>query len=224
MTDQLAQTRPAAYGPDAGRSRRRARPLLAGGITGTALFFVVAGAQVAAHEDFDLGPHMLSQLAAGPYGWIQMANFIVTGATFVVTAAGIRGVLPEGPGRWWLPRLVAIFGAGLVTGGMMVADPAAGYPVGAAPQTTWHGIGHGVAAMVAGLALVGAILVIARIHARQGRRGLAAADVAVAALYLMGPYLYPAEMGTLFALGSAVAWSWMAIAALRLAPRAHHAA
>lgn len=45
MTDQLTQTRPAAHGPDGDRSRHRAQPLLAGGITGTALFFVVAGAQ-----------------------------------------------------------------------------------------------------------------------------------------------------------------------------------
>ncbi len=68
MTDQLTQTRPAVHGTDADRSRHRAHPLLAGGITGTALFFVVAGAQLVAHDEFDLGPHMLSQLAAGPYG------------------------------------------------------------------------------------------------------------------------------------------------------------
>ncbi|MQY05623.1 DUF998 domain-containing protein [Actinomadura macrotermitis] len=200
-------------------SDKRTRVLLSGGAVGTPLFFAVVAAQLPAADGFDLGPHMISQLAAGPGGWVQAANFVVTGALFVLTAAGLGRALAEGPGRTWLPRLVAVFGAGLVAAGLMVADPVAGYPVGVPEETTWHGIGHGVAAMVAGFALVGALFVLARRHRSEGLTGMAAADVAVGVGYLVLPYVYAPEMGLLFALASAVAWGWIALAAVRLAPR-----
>ncbi|MFI7444660.1 DUF998 domain-containing protein [Nonomuraea indica] len=198
---------------------KRTRLFLAGGAVGTPLFFAVALAQIPAADGFELGPHMISQLAAGELGWIQVAGFTVTGVLFLLTAVGVRRTLTDGPGRTWLHRLVAVFGAGLIAAGVLVADPAAGFPVGAAAETTWHGIGHGVAAMVSGIALAGATLVLARRDLAQGRRARAAAGVAVTLVYLVLPYVYPPEMGTLFALGSAVAWSWLAASALRLAAR-----
>lgn len=198
---------------------KRTRMLLAGGAVGTPLFFAVALAQIPAADGFELGPHMISQLAAGEFGWIQVAGFVVTGVLFLLTAAGVRRTVTDGPGRTWLHRLVAVFGAGLIAAGLLVADPASGFPAGATAETTWHGIGHGVAAMVSGMALAGATLVLARRDLAQGRRARAAAGVAVTLVYLVLPYVYPPEMGTLFALASAIAWSRLAVSALRLAAR-----
>ncbi|WP_406236679.1 DUF998 domain-containing protein [Nocardia sp. NBC_01009] len=59
----------------------------------------------------------------------QRAAFLVTGTLFI--PAGLRRSFTDGPGRVWAPRLVAVFGAGLIAAGAFVADPANGYPVGA---------------------------------------------------------------------------------------------
>ncbi|REE97461.1 DUF998 domain-containing protein [Thermomonospora umbrina] len=192
------------------------RTLLACGVAATPLFFAVAAAQIATRPDFDLGPHMISQLSAGDHGWIQMVNFVVTGALFVLAAVGLRRTVTEGPGRTWLPRLVGVFGVGLVAAGLFVADPANGYPVGAAEGTTWHGVLHGVAAMASGLALVAATLVAARRSVAQGRKGLAALHVAIGLVYLGLPAGDPDRMGLLFAVASLIAWSWVSVTAGRL--------
>ncbi|SFI17057.1 Protein of unknown function [Streptosporangium canum] len=70
--------------------------LLAAGVIATPLFFTVAFAQAFSRDGFDLSRHMLSQLAMGDLGWLQIANFIVTGTLFMAAAGGIvYTVLPQ---------------------------------------------------------------------------------------------------------------------------------
>jgi hypothetical protein len=45
-------------------------------------------------------------LSLGDLGWIQIANFVVTGALFVACAVGLRRVLHPGRAGTWGPRLV----------------------------------------------------------------------------------------------------------------------
>lgn len=84
---------------------------------------------------------------------------------------------PAGKGEVWAPRLIAIFGVGLVAGGVFVADPAFGFPQGtpdgAPSELSWHGIVHGFAPTLGFLALVAASFVVARRFAVDGRRGWA---------------------------------------------------
>ena len=54
----------------------------------------------------------------------------LTGLMVVAFAVGLRRALVTGPGFRWVPRLVAVFGAGLVLAGVFRADPADGFPVG----------------------------------------------------------------------------------------------
>lgn len=67
----------------------------------------------------------------GALGWIQIANFIVTGAMVIARAIGIQRALKGGPAAAWAPRLLALYGLGLVAAGLFVADPMNGFPPGA---------------------------------------------------------------------------------------------
>ena len=69
-------------------------------------------------------------LALGEYGWIQVINFITAGVLSLIFAVGVARRLQDGPGSTWAPRLLALFGAGLVIGGIFKADPALGFPAG----------------------------------------------------------------------------------------------
>src|SRR5215471_9879836 len=124
------------------------RSQLLAGVIATPLFFAVALAQAFTRPGFDLKRHFLSQLSAGDYGWLQMANFIVTGALYVLCAVAMARTLPAGRGATWGPRLIGLFGLGLVAAGCFSADPANGYPAGSGNvQMTWHGMAHGFAAL-----------------------------------------------------------------------------
>ena len=188
------------------------RRLLACGIVATPLFFAVAFAQVFTRDGFDLTRHMISQLSLGHLGWVQIANFLLTGTLYVLCAVGLRRA---GEGTWG-PRLIGVFGAGLVAAGLFRADPAGGFPPGSADAgVSWHGVLHGVAALVAGLALFAATLVHARRFARQGRRGWAVASLGCGVLYLVFPWLDADLASLLLALGSVIGWSWVSALAAR---------
>ncbi|TQM01651.1 DUF998 domain-containing protein [Pseudonocardia kunmingensis] len=126
--------------------------LLGCGILAGPLFLVVWLAQALTRPGFDPTWHPLSLLSLGELGWIQIANFVVTGALYVACAAGMRRVLRKGPGRMWGPILVGALGAGLITGGVFVTDPGAGFPpgtpAGAPAQISWHGMAHSVGALL----------------------------------------------------------------------------
>jgi hypothetical protein len=190
------------------------RALLAGGVLATPLFFVVAFTQAANRDGFVLGPHMISQLSLGDAGAIQVANFVVTGILFLLAAAGVRRTLPAGQN--WLPRLIGAFGTGLVAAGVFVTDPANGYPPGVAGELAWHGIAHGMAAAVSGLALVAALLVQARRWFLDRQRGWAIAGVVTALVYVTLPATAPDRVGLTLAIASVIGWGWLSLISGRL--------
>ena len=152
-------------------AQRVTRSLLGYGVIAGPIYVITSVVQALVHDGFDLSRHAWSQLAAGPQGWIQMANLILTGAMVVAFAVGLGRF---GPSRW-APRLIATFGLGMVAAGLLVADPGLGYPVGVAtPATpTWHGIGHFLSSGIGFAALIIAAFVLARSFARSGARRLA---------------------------------------------------
>jgi len=119
-----------------------------------------------AHDDASL-------LANGPLGWIQVVTFLVAGAMTIAAAAGLRRALP---GRW-APRLIGLYGAGLMAAGVFRADPAGGFgpgaPAGRALHVSWHGYGHLIGAGFGFFAVIAACFVLARYLSRAGHRGLA---------------------------------------------------
>ena len=163
--------------------------LLACGVVAGPLFLAVLMIQAFTRDGFDLSRHPISLLSLGDLGWIQIANFVVTGALLVACAIGMRRVLRPGRSGTWAPRLVGAFGVGLIVAGVFTTDPGAGFPPGApagAPeQISWHGILHEVGSGLAFLGMIVGCLVFARRFAAVKRRGWVAACVAAAAAVLV---------------------------------------
>ncbi len=122
---------------------------------------------------FSIARDDASLLANGPLGWIQVVTFLVAGAMTIAAAVGVRRALPSR----WAPRLVGLYGAGLMAAGVFRADPADGFgsgaPAGRATHISWHGDGHLIAASIGFVALIAACLVVARHLSRAGQRGMA---------------------------------------------------
>ena len=86
--------------------------------------------QALTRDGFDPVRHPLSVLSLGELGWIQIANFVVTGLLYVACAVGMWRVLHPGRSGTWGPLLVGGFGIGLILAGIFTTDPGAGFPRG----------------------------------------------------------------------------------------------
>jgi hypothetical protein len=167
------------------------RELLACGIIAGPLFVVASLVQAFTRTGFDLGRHPISLLSLGSLGWVQIANFVVSGVLYVAGAVGLREALRPGRGSTWAPRLVAITGVGLIVAGVFTADAGAGFPPGApvgAPTMSWHGLLHEVGFVLSFGGAIAACGVFARRYSALGRRGWAVAAVTtvVAVVVIVG--------------------------------------
>lgn len=157
-----------------GSTHRRTRLLLAGGAVAGPLFMVVSLAQAFTRPGFDLRRQPISMLSLGEGGWIQIANFLITGVLALGLALAVRQALRPGRAGAWGPLLLGAYGIGLIAAGLFHPDPAYGFPPGApavAPATmSAHAMVHNLAFFVAFIGLIAACLVFARREAGLGRR------------------------------------------------------
>jgi hypothetical membrane protein len=165
------------------------RGLLTCGVIAGPVFVAAAIAQILTRDGFDLRRHPLSLLSVGEHGWIQVTNFILAGILSILFSMGMARLLTDGPGSRWGPRFCALFGIGLVIGGIFKADPALGFPVGAPEgypsHLTSHAMVHAFAPPLAFLSLIGGLLVIARRFAAEGLRRTAVFSRIAAAVCLV---------------------------------------
>ena len=149
--------------------------LLTAGIVAGPLFAVVALAHAIMREGFDPVRHPASMLSLGDLGWIQISNFVIAGALFIAGGIGLKRVLTDGIGRNWAPRLFVVFGVSLIIGGAFTPDPGLGFPPGTpegvAKEMSVHGMIHAFAPILGFLALLAALIVLARRFGSQGHRG-----------------------------------------------------
>jgi Protein of unknown function (DUF998) len=201
------------------------RRLLACGVAAAPLFVVVALAQALTRPGFDLTRDAVSLLTIGRLGWIQVANFLVTGLLMIACAAGTRRVLHGGPGGRWIPALLYACGAGLLGGGVFHPDPSGGFPPGtpsSSAVSSWHGMLHMVSGSTAFLALIAVCFVIGHRFGAGGQRRWAVASRVSGALFAAGLAASGAPGGslTLF-MGVSIALIWVALAAGRLIAERH---
>lgn len=173
--------------PDCTNTNRVTRSLLGYGVLAGPTYVVAALVQGLTRPGFDLLHDDVSLLSNGSLGWIQIANFILTGMFVIAAAAGMARALK---GRSiWGPRLLAVFGAGLIAAGIFVADPMNGFPAGTPaghPVTvSWHGILHIAAAGIGFLCLVAACIVLARMFGRERRRSWMAYSLVTGIVFLL---------------------------------------
>lgn len=187
-TDTPAAATTDAPAADCTPGDRITRSLLGYGVIAGPLYVVVSLAQALSRDGFDLARHQWSLLANGSSGWIQVANFVVSGLMTIAFAVGLRRSLPPGRAATWGPRLLGGYGAGLVAAGLFRADPALGFPAGApdVASVSWHGMVHFAAAGVGFACLAAASFVVARRYAADGRRGWAVVSRLVGIVFLTG--------------------------------------
>lgn len=200
----------------------KTKTLLACGVIAGPLFVVTVLAQELTRAGFDPKKHPLSLLSLGDLGWLQITNFVVCGLLALASAIGLRQALRGGKAGTWGPILIGVYGVGLIWGGVFVADPAFGYPVGtpdAAPeQLSWHGILHGIAPAAASLALYAACFVFARRFLADGERGWAVYSIvsAVLSVVLTAASFAVADYRYML-VGGVIVWLWAAILTGRIA-------
>ncbi|MFC3999398.1 DUF998 domain-containing protein [Nocardiopsis sediminis] len=177
-----------------------------------------------------------SELANGPLGWVQITNFVVTGALTIAFAVGVRRALGTGRGAAAIPVLTGYVGFGLIVAGVFVTDPNPGFPLGTAPpaEPTLHGWIHNLNLLPTWAALTAAIL-LAALRSAVRSEGWGWTLVTLAAGILTPVTLYIAaqgfDMDTLSGSGHGLwqrisqltGFGWYALFAARLlraAPRA----
>ena len=185
------------------------------------LFVVAALVQALTRPGFNLTRNALSLLDDGSLGWIQAANFIVTGLLLIAASAGLRRAISAGPGCRWAPRLLAIAGAGFIGGGIFHPDPSGGFPPGTPPDasaiSSWHGVLHQVSGSAGFLALIVFCFVAARRYRICGQPIMAACSAAAGVLCAAGVATGGAPHGslTLF-IAVSIALLWAAFTTTRL--------
>jgi hypothetical protein len=193
------------------------RVLLTGGIVAGPLYVAVWLAQALTRDGFDLTRHPASLLANGGPGWIQTANFVVSGLLSIAAAAGLRRTL-TGRGSKWAPRLLGAYGIGLLLAAVFPADPAAGFPAGTPAdyaEVSTRGLGHFVAGSIGFTGLIAACLVMAAHYRSVGRTTWSRYSAATGILFFAAFAGLGAGAGnrvTIVAFGVAVVlgWSWIA--------------
>ncbi|HTO71309.1 MAG TPA: DUF998 domain-containing protein [Myxococcota bacterium] len=195
--------------------------LLACGVVAGPLYVVVTLVESLTRDGFDLRHDRFSWLTAGDLGWIHQVAMIGVGALSVLLAVGAGRRMREGRGAVWGPRLLALFGAAYVAGGLLRADAVVGFPPGTTAEMvhqSWHGIAQNASRSASSLFLVGASLVFASAFAAQGRRGWAcfyatALPAAFAALTGVGLAIGGNPVALAFLM---TPWVWVTALALNL--------
>ncbi len=212
---------------------RVTKTLLAYGVLAGPVYVVVSLAQALTRDGFELTRHQWSLLSNGPYGWVQITNFLVTGLMMGALAAGSRRALRPGRSATWAPRLIGVFGASMVGAGVFRADPSLGFPAGTPDDiahVSWHGMLHLASAGVGFTCLAAACLVVARRFAAEGARGWAIYSRATGVAFLAGFVAVATGAGAVwsnltFVAAVVMVLAWTSALAARLYRRtAQHAA
>jgi hypothetical protein len=157
-----------------GRPAIWTRRLLRCGLAAGPVFVTAFVAQGVTRDGYRPLRHPVSSLALGPGGWVQAANFAVTGILFLAAAAGLSRADDRVAGTRGVPVLIGAAGAGLIGSAIFPTDPVSGYPPGTpgvprAPSRA--GTAHNLAAIPVFLGLPAAAAGASWHSFRTGQRG-----------------------------------------------------
>ena len=214
-----------ARASDTGFDRRAAitRALLGYGVLVGPFYLAVGLVQAFVRDGFDLARHPLSLLANGPGGWIQTANFVLSGLMVVAAAVGFQRAL--GPKSRTASGLLGAFGAGMLVAAVFRADPVDGFPAGTplGPPTSIStaGLVHFIAGSLGFTSLAVSCFFAARAMSRRQARGMARLSLLCGLAIVLGffggffiPGLAGGTLGIWFAV--VVGWAWLSVLSLHL--------
>ena len=204
------------------------RSLLGYGVVVGPFYLAVGLIQAFVRDGFSFARHPLSVLANGTGGWIQTANFALTGVMVIAAAVGFW--------RMPAPRLRAAsgflgaYGAFVFAAAILRADPVDGFPPGTplgAPTTmTTMGMLHFVVGTLGFVCFAISGFCAVRPLSRRNEKSLARLSLFSGLAILVGffggffiPALSSPTAGIWFAV--VVGWAWLSVLSLnlyRLAP------
>lgn len=194
--------------------------LLRFGILAGPFYLTVGLVQAFTREGFDLSRHPLSLLANGPWGWVQTANFVLTGLMVMAAAAGFRRVLASTSRAtgWFLGG----FGVAMILAAVFPADPVDGFPPGTPEgfptSISTPGLIHFIAGTLGFVSLAVSCFLAARAMSRLRNPALARISflcgLAILVGFFGGPFLPLGIWGIWAAV--VVGWGWLAAMSLQL--------
>lgn len=203
------------------------RSLLRLGMIVGPFYLAVGLIQAVVRDGFDLARHALSHLANGPGGWIQTANFVLSGLMVLAAAVGFGRVL--GPTSRAVSWFLGGFGASMIVAAVFPADPADGFPVGTPmgfpTSISTPGLVHFVAGALGFACLAVSCFFAAWTMSRRNTPTFARLSLLCGLAVVLGffggfaiPGLFPGTLGIWF--GVVVGWAWLAVMSLHLYRRA----
>ena len=156
-----------------------------------------------------------SSLALGPYGWAQIATFVITGLAIVALAVALRHQLPHRRTSGVAVALLALSGVALILAAFRVDTPMLS---GGSPAT-WHGWVHAIAFLL--IIATGVLAPLTMAFAMRGDAGwrpVTIASVAASALFVV--FLVLPWGNATFLLAIITLFAWIASVAVRLL--SHH--
>jgi hypothetical protein len=183
------------------------RRLLTCGVVGPPLFIIAFLVEGVLRPGYHPLRQTVSELAAGPRGWEQIANFLVFAVLLFLFAAGLRRATRSVV----VPALVALVAAGLVVSGLFVTDPVH------SAATTWHGTVHNLAAIPVFLGLPVLCLGVAVLSLRRRNWSwtVYSTVTAVAMIAIIQGLASEAYAGFFQRITIIVGWTWLTVIALR---------
>jgi len=171
----------------------------------------------------------LSSLSIGNLGWIQVANFVITGILLFAFSIGLRRVYNPSAEKFRGPLLIGLVGIGLIGAGIFSTDPIFGYPANqplALTQFTLHGHLHDAFSMLVFICLPWACFVFRQRLVATGENRWAQysaftgfAMIATFILTSMGFKQLSGFVdiaGVLQRLCITIGWTWMTLLSLHL--------
>ena len=140
------------------------------------IFILAVLMQGAMRTDYNSLGYPLSSLSIGTSGWIQIANFIITGTLLLIFSFGLRQVFNSSAVKSRGPLLIGLAGIGLIGAGLFVTDPVFGYPADKPlllRQFTLHGHLHDAFSMLVFVCLPWACFVFRKHFAASLEHGWA---------------------------------------------------
>ena len=122
--------------------------------------------------DYNPLRHPVSALSLGPHGWVQVANFSVTGTLYLAGAAGLSRTPDPVVGTRLGAASIGAAAVGLLGSAVFATDPVSGYPPGTPDVLTEQSTSmtmHGISAVPIFLGLPAAAFAYAWRFLRAGR-------------------------------------------------------
>lgn len=124
----------------------------------------------------------VSELSLGPYGWVQIVNFVITGTLVLAFGRGLAAHFSTGAASRTGPVLLQSIGVSLIASGPFTTDPSAMFD-----QASTHGVVHGIfGALVFTFAPLSCFVFYRRFRGDPGWRPLAGWTLAAGVVLTLG--------------------------------------